>query len=37
MGVSKERNFDTVAITPGTQFMSKLSKSIREEFNDSKV
>ena len=32
MGVSNERNFDTVAITPGTQFMSKLSNSIKKEF-----
>ena len=35
MGINRERNFDTVAITPGTQFMSKLSKSIKKEFNNS--
>ena len=35
MGVKKNKKFDTVSITPGTEFMYKLSNIIKEQFNTS--
>lgn len=35
MGVKKNKKFDTVSITPGTNFMYKLSNIIKEQFNNS--